>query len=155
MLASHYRGLNSDLTRSYLLHHFKSVMAPAEQPKYLLSPAPMFSSNQSPRYLGITDPISVSPPTEAEEAATIAMMEELHRQGVFESAEDSKRRCVPAFPLAPFGLYRSTPSPLIVLRDNVIERSDEFNILPPVPSSPPTHSPSCLVDSPLTLPSER
>ncbi|KAI4528135.1 Poly(A) polymerase [Schizophyllum commune Loenen D] len=51
-------------------------MAPAEQPKYL----------------GITDPISVSPPTEAEEAATIAMMEELHRQGVFESAEDSKRR---------------------------------------------------------------
>ncbi|KAL1690080.1 Poly(A) polymerase central domain-containing protein [Schizophyllum commune] len=67
-------------------------MAPAEQPKYLLSPAPMFSSNQNPRYLGITDPISVSPPTEAEEAATIAMMEELHRQGVFESAEDSKRR---------------------------------------------------------------
>ncbi|TRM67821.1 Poly(A) polymerase central domain-containing protein [Schizophyllum amplum] len=51
-------------------------MAPAEQTKYL----------------GVTAPISINPPTEAEEAATVAMMEELHKQGVFESPEDSKRR---------------------------------------------------------------
>ncbi|KAL1741026.1 Poly(A) polymerase central domain-containing protein [Schizophyllum fasciatum] len=52
----------------------------------------MFSANQPARYLGITHPISVNLPTEAEEQTTAAMMGELRRQGVFESPEASQRR---------------------------------------------------------------
>ena len=43
---------------------------------------------------GVTQPISTSESTEAEKKVTVAMMEELRRQGTFESEEESRTRSV-------------------------------------------------------------
>jgi poly(A) polymerase len=48
--------------------------------------------NGSPRKWGVTDPISVSPPTPQEETVTASLMEELQSQGVFESQEEAQTR---------------------------------------------------------------
>ncbi|KAJ3551100.1 hypothetical protein NM688_g4935 [Phlebia brevispora] len=50
----------------------------------------MASSN--PGYLGVTAPISTSESTEREKELTVSLMEELRRQGTFESEEESKTR---------------------------------------------------------------
>ena len=44
------------------------------------------------RYLGVTPPISTNESTAREKEVTVSLMEELRRQGVFESEEESKRR---------------------------------------------------------------
>ena len=44
------------------------------------------------RYLGVTPPISTNESNDREKEVTVTLMEELHRQGVFESAEESKTR---------------------------------------------------------------
>ena len=43
---------------------------------------------------GVTQPISFSESNEGEKKTTLAMMEELRRQGTFESEEESQRRLV-------------------------------------------------------------
>ncbi|CAL1700291.1 unnamed protein product [Somion occarium] len=43
-------------------------------------------------YLGVTPPISVNESTEREKEVTVSLMEELHRQGVFESEEEARTR---------------------------------------------------------------
>ncbi|KAI0080876.1 polymerase [Panus rudis PR-1116 ss-1] len=43
-------------------------------------------------FLGVTPPISLKESTDREKEVTITLMEELRRQGVFESEEESKRR---------------------------------------------------------------
>ena len=50
----------------------------------------MLSPNNS--YLGVTPPISVNESNEREKAVTISLMEELRRQGTFESEEESRTR---------------------------------------------------------------
>ncbi|KAI0722730.1 polymerase [Earliella scabrosa] len=50
----------------------------------------MASSNNG--YLGVTPPISTGESTQREKEVTVTLMEELRRQGVFESEEESKRR---------------------------------------------------------------
>ena len=49
------------------------------------------NSRQS-RYLGVTPPISTSESSEKEKEVTVTLMEELKRQGSFESEEESKTR---------------------------------------------------------------
>ena len=44
------------------------------------------------RYLGVTPPISTSESNPREKEVTVTLMEELRRQGIFESEEESKRR---------------------------------------------------------------
>ena len=44
------------------------------------------------RYLGVTPPISVNESNEREKLVTVSLMEELKRQGIFESEEESKTR---------------------------------------------------------------
>jgi poly(A) polymerase Pap1 len=46
------------------------------------------------RYLGVTPPISTAPSTDREREVTVTLMEELRRQNVFESEEESRNRCV-------------------------------------------------------------
>ena len=46
------------------------------------------------RYLGITPPISTNESNEQEKEVTVTLMEELRRQGTFESEEEAKTRCV-------------------------------------------------------------
>ena len=46
------------------------------------------------RYLGVTPPISTAESNPREKEVTVTLMEELRRQGVFESEEESKTRCV-------------------------------------------------------------
>ena len=43
-------------------------------------------------YLGVTPPISLTESDEKEKAVTVTLMEELRRQGQFESEEESKTR---------------------------------------------------------------
>lgn len=45
------------------------------------------------RYLGVTPPISTAESNQREKEVTTTLMEELRRQGVFESEEESKTRC--------------------------------------------------------------
>ena len=44
------------------------------------------------RYLGVTPPISTSESSPREKEVTATLMEELRKQGIFESEEESKRR---------------------------------------------------------------
>ena len=44
------------------------------------------------RYLGVTPPISTAESTDREKELTVSLMEELRRQGTFESEEESKTR---------------------------------------------------------------
>ncbi|KAH9943189.1 polymerase [Epithele typhae] len=44
------------------------------------------------RYLGVTPPISTNESSQREKEVTNTLMEELHRQGIFESEDESKRR---------------------------------------------------------------
>lgn len=43
-------------------------------------------------YLGVTPPISTNESSEREKEVTVAMMDELRRQGTFESEEESRTR---------------------------------------------------------------
>ncbi|KAL5530370.1 PAP1 [Sanghuangporus sanghuang] len=52
----------------------------------------MSSQNGQQQQWGVTQPISTSESTEAEKKVTVAMMEELRRQGTFESEEESRTR---------------------------------------------------------------
>ncbi|KIJ37473.1 hypothetical protein M422DRAFT_33786 [Sphaerobolus stellatus SS14] len=47
---------------------------------------------QQPQSFGVTPPISTAPPTERDMVVTKTMMEELKRQGIFESEEESRTR---------------------------------------------------------------
>ncbi|KAF7789337.1 hypothetical protein EIP86_000281 [Pleurotus ostreatoroseus] len=50
------------------------------------------SSSDTGRYLGVTPPISTAESTDKEKELTVSLMEELRRQGTFESEEESKTR---------------------------------------------------------------
>ncbi|GJE84860.1 poly-A polymerase [Phanerochaete sordida] len=50
------------------------------------------ATNGAPTYLGVTPPISANESNEREKAVTISLMEELRRQGTFESEEESRTR---------------------------------------------------------------
>ena len=45
-----------------------------------------------PRCLGVTPPINTDESNEREKAVTITLIEELRKQGTFESEEETKRR---------------------------------------------------------------
>ncbi|KAJ7663187.1 hypothetical protein DFH06DRAFT_1189561 [Mycena polygramma] len=45
-------------------------------------------------YWGVTPLISVAASSEREREVTITLMEELRRQGTFETEEESRRRCL-------------------------------------------------------------
>lgn len=47
----------------------------------------------SDQVFGVTPPISVGLPTEAEKRASDALIEELRRQKTFESPSDTQKRC--------------------------------------------------------------
>lgn len=55
---------------------------------------PLSGSINKSSYFGVTPPISTSRPTQREEEITVTLIEELRRQGVFESAEESHLRYV-------------------------------------------------------------
>jgi len=44
------------------------------------------------RYLGVTPPISVADSNEREREVTVTLMEELKKQGTFESEDEAKMR---------------------------------------------------------------
>lgn len=48
-------------------------------------------------HLGVTPPISTSESNDREKEVTVTLMEELRRQGTFETEEEAKRRCVLIF----------------------------------------------------------
>ncbi|CDO73813.1 hypothetical protein BN946_scf185015.g142 [Trametes cinnabarina] len=50
------------------------------------------SSANGNGYLGVTPPISTNESSAREKEVTVTLMEELHRQGIFESEEEAKRR---------------------------------------------------------------
>lgn len=53
-----------------------------------------WQDNGSPadRYLGVTPPISTNESSTREKEVTATLMEELQRQGIFESEEEAKTR---------------------------------------------------------------
>lgn len=57
---------------------------------------------------GVTPPISVSLPTEAENRASDALLEELRRQKTFESPSETEKRHVTSPALHPLGLSSLT-----------------------------------------------
>lgn len=48
---------------------------------------------KSCRFWGVTPPISVAASSEREREVTASLMEELRRQNMFETEEESRRRC--------------------------------------------------------------
>ena len=52
----------------------------------------LLMTNTLHRYLGVTQPVSIAESNEREKEVTVTLMEELRRQGTFESEEEAKTR---------------------------------------------------------------
>ena len=50
------------------------------------------SSSSSQKYLGVTPPIALNGPTKRDHEVTETLLAELKKEGVYESAEESKLR---------------------------------------------------------------
>ncbi|OJT05410.1 Poly(A) polymerase pla1 [Trametes pubescens] len=55
-------------------------------------PPPTFARRRTPKYLGVTPPIAVAESTPREKEVTVTLLEELRRQGTFESEAEAKTR---------------------------------------------------------------
>lgn len=55
-------------------------------------PSPTFARRRTPKYLGVTPPIAVTESTPREKEVTVTLLEELRRQGTFESEDEAKTR---------------------------------------------------------------